>query len=115
MSSQPGLVRVISSVASNAAIIAESIIINPTQSSTVNLYVGGNAAEKKPVPLPLFYKWLTGVIFAAAVLCLVSSVWLGFVWPHPTEAQANIMSNLADAWKTGFGFAIGLITGKSVP
>jgi hypothetical protein len=116
MSSQPGFVHVTSSVVSNAVTVARSIVINPTESSTVNLYIGSDAANTatRPVQLPSFYKWLTAAIFVVALLCLLFELGLGFAWPDPTEAQKNIMSAIDYGWKMGFGFAIGLITGKSV-
>jgi hypothetical protein len=116
-------VRAASSVVANTATVAGtvvgSIFINPTESSTVNLYVASNVADTPappttPVKLTPFYKWLTAGIFLVAFLCLLLQFAAGFVWPEPTAAQANIISASDYGWKIGFGFAIGLITGKSV-
>jgi hypothetical protein len=118
-------IRVISSVAANTATITgtvvRSIFINPTDSATVNLYVGSSVADppaprkKVPVQLSLFYMWLTGGIFFVAFVCLLLQLFaVGYVFPEPTAAQANAVAALDYGWKMGFAFVIGLITGKSV-
>src|SRR5262245_22320003 len=89
---------VAASTAANTAIVAESIFINPRESSTVNLYVASKIADtpaeppKTPVRLTPFYKRLTGVIVAVAVLCLLLEIATGFAWPEPTAAQASVIS-----------------------
>jgi hypothetical protein len=128
----PHFVRVVSSVAANTAAtaansviiagaVAGSIFANPTQGATVNVYTGGDildAASKKKSgerKLTPFYMWLTGGIFFVAVLCLFVEMYLGSIWPDPTAAQANIVGAFDYGWKMGFGFAIGLVTGKASP
>jgi len=113
-------VEVVSSVATNSFTVFENVFINPSQSSTVNLFVASRVADAPaeptttPVRLTPFYKWLTGVIVAVAVLCLLLEFATGFAWPEPTAAQASVISAIDFGWKTGLGFAIGLITGKSI-
>ena len=128
----PHFVRVASSVLTNTALatsnattivsaVAGSIFVNPTDSATVNLYVAREvsdtsaAPQKRRVELTPFYMWLTGGIFLVAVLCLFVEMYLGSVWPDPTAAQANIVGAFDYGWKMGFGFAVGLVTGKAVP
>jgi len=116
----PHFVRVVSSVAANTFTVFENVFINPSQSSTVTLYVASKVADTPspppttPVQLTPFYKRLTGVIVAVAVLCLLLEFATGFAWPEPTAAQASVISAIDFGWKAGLGFAIGLITGKSV-
>jgi hypothetical protein len=117
----PHFVRVASSVVANTFAVFENIVINPSQSSTVNLYVASNVVDTPaeppttPVRLTPFYKWLTAGIFFVAVVCLLLQLFaVGYVFPEPTAAQANAVAALDYGWKMGFGFAIGLITGKSV-
>ena len=113
-------IEVVSSVATNSFTVFENVFINPSQSSTVNLFVASRVADAPaeptttPVRLTPFYKWLTGVIVAVAVLCLLLEFATGFAWPEPTAAQASVISAIDFGWKAGLGFAIGLITGKSV-
>jgi hypothetical protein len=120
----PHFIRVASSVAANTASIATtlvgSIFINPTQSSTVNLYVASNVADtpaetpKRRVELTPFYKLVTGGVFLVAVICLLLQLFaVGYVFPEPTAAQANAVAALDYGWKMGFGVVIGLLTGKS--
>jgi len=121
--SGPHFIRVASSVAANTATVLGDIFVNPTHSSTVNLYIvggndaGGNGADRRtPVRMTPFYKWLTGWIFVVAFLCLLLQFFAaGYLFPEPTATQANLISNLDWGWKMGFGLVIGLLGGKVVP
>src|SRR3979409_1902622 len=88
-------IRVASSVVANTATIAGavagSIFINPTESSTVNLYVSSNVSDTpappqtSPVKLTPFYMWLTAGIFCVAFVCLLLQLFaVGYVFPEPT-------------------------------
>jgi hypothetical protein len=126
------VVRVASSViantlatAANTATIAGAVMgnifVNPTESATVNLYVGSDVSDTPAAPrkrlgeLTPFYMWLTGGIFLLAILCLFAEMYLGSAWQEPTAAQANIIGAVDYGWKMGLGFAVGLVTGKGVP
>jgi hypothetical protein len=118
----PHFVRVVSSVAANTFTVFENVFINPSQSSTVNLYVASKVADTPaapttppttPVQLTPFYKGLTAGIFLVAFVCLLLEFATGFAWPEPTASQANIISAADFGWKTGFGVVVGLLTGKS--
>jgi hypothetical protein len=116
----PHFVRVVSSVAANTFTVFENVFINPTESSTVNLYAASNVADTPaappttPVRLTPFYKWLTAGIFLVAVVCLLLEFATGFAWPEPTAAQANIIGAVDYGWKMGFGVVVGLLTGKGI-
>src|SRR5262249_27327010 len=108
-----GLITV---VASNTATIAHSIIIAPTHSSTVNLYVSDTqATTKKPRNVSLVYKYLVVGLFLFAVGCLALQTYLGFAWPEPTTTQEAIIASADWGLKTGIGLVAGLLVGKAFP
>jgi hypothetical protein len=100
-------------VAANTAAVATATLTSPWNDSVVQLNRtasdGGSA-----VSLSAFYKRLAVGVLVIAVLCLLTEIALGFFWPTPTSSQQNVISSIDFGWKGGFGFVIGLFTGKGV-
>jgi len=53
-------------------------------------------------------------VVAIAVASLIVEVVLGFTWPEPTPFQQKVVEALDYGWKGGFGFLLGLLSGKQL-